>query len=72
MVATAAPDKTAEATPTSCQGPKPNVPGGAAARLPMITRPTPVVVTTSAATARGPMGSDKNRAAQNAVKTGAV
>src|SRR5258706_15594228 len=41
MVATAAPDSTDEATPTSCQRPSPRLPGGA---LPLMTSATPTVV----------------------------
>src|SRR6478672_7817313 len=45
IVATAAPDKIADPTPTICQGPNPSDPGGA---IPVMTRATPVVVSPSA------------------------
>ena len=69
MVATAAPESTAEATPTSCQVPRPIMPAGVS---PSVTSATPTVVTASAPTAPRPSGSSRNSAAHSAVNTGAV
>jgi hypothetical protein len=60
IVATAAPESSADAMPTSCHGPTTSAPGGA---VPSMTRTTPVVVTASAPIVAGLIGSPRNAAA---------
>src|SRR5260221_13433975 len=45
IVATAAPERIADPMPTICHGPRPSEPSGA---IPLMTRPTPTVVTATA------------------------